>query len=353
MRSEINTQSSYIQYDLFKEKILGRIMLISVIFTLFFAILKTLNINDIGEVQEINNYIHAAFVLPAYFLFKRKALTLEFCSYFFSFFCFLTSITALLYAENDGFRAIWLFLSTMIAFIFSGRAFGLFFGITSLICVCVAGFVLESNLNTESVLSTLISLLVLILVMSAYTGQIEKHLNHIDQIQQELYYLANKSAISTSLNTDEKTQKAELSLKHAQQSQDHFSLVYVDIDNTHAIEGAYGNDVIVTLKKELLSRLKAILSPSDIFSTIHNTVMYIVLPHRDSANIDKLLSKIQLQICEDAFSIGGYRINVTLSISVTKLYPEDTSMRSLHIRADKGLTKAKAMGGNQTVFVNK
>lgn len=353
MRSEISTKNSHVQYDQFKEKILGRMMIISVIFTLFFAILKTLEINDIGEVQEINNYIHATFVLPVYFLFKQKKLSLAFCSYYFSFFCFLTSITALLYAENDAFRAIWLFLSTMIAFIFSGRSFGRSFGFTACACVCVAGFILESNFNHESVLSILISLVVLILVMSAYTGQIEKHLNQLDHIQQELYYLANKSAISTSLNADEKTQKAELILKKAQQSRDDFSLIYIDVDNIHAIEGAYGSDVVAQIKIILIKRIKAIVNLSDIISSMNNSIVYLILPHRDQANIENLLAKIQQQISEEPYDVDGYKINLTLSISITQSYPDDTSMRSLHIRADKGLTKAKAMGGNQAIFVNK
>ena len=44
--------------------------------------------------------------------------------------------------------------------------------------------------------------------------------------------------------------------------------------------------------------------------------------------------------------------NINICISVTTLQQDDTGIRALHVRADKGLMKAKAMGGQQIVFVD-
>ena len=106
--------SSHINYDKFKTLIVGRVMIISIIFALVFAVLDTLGVNNIGQTQAIVNYIHVLFVTPAYVLFKRKQLSLSFSAHYFLFFCFITSVSALLVADNDSFRAIWFFLSTII-----------------------------------------------------------------------------------------------------------------------------------------------------------------------------------------------------------------------------------------------
>lgn len=352
MQTEISTSNSYIQNIQFKTRILGRIMIISVVFTLFFAILDTLNINKIGTVQCINNYIHAACVLPVYFLFKHKKLGLTFCSHFFIIFCFITSITAFLYANNDSFRAIWFLLSTMIAFIFVGKSYGKLYGYGSFLFIIFAGFFLESNLNTESVLSILISFLVLILVMSAYTGQMEQHLNKIEQIQQELYYLANKSAISNSLTSDKNTLQTEQLLKNALELNDDFSLIYIDIENIESFQETYGSNFIVDIRNKLMQTISTLVSHSDIVSTITPDVLCIALPQKDNVSIRHLIDKISKYFDQNGLQVNGQTININICISVTTLQQDDTGIRALHVRADKGLMKAKAMGGQQIVFVD-
>ncbi|WP_448245510.1 GGDEF domain-containing protein [Thalassotalea agariperforans] len=352
MRSEIITTNSHVQNKQFKALILGRIMIISVIFTLFFAILDTLKINYIGDVQRINNYLHAAFVLPAYFLFKHRKMSLTCASHYFLLFCFITSITALLFADNDAFRAIWFFLSTMISFIFVGKKYGNLYGYCSFVFIAVAGFYFESNLNAESILSILISFLVLILVMSAYTGQMEKHLDHIEQIQQELYYLANKSDISNSLSSNEHALTVEQMLKNAQELNSDFSLIYVDIENFDELKSHFDNYFIVDIKNKLNHILKALVSSSDIVSTINNDLLYIAVPNRDCVSIKHLVEKIYHYIRDHGLQVNGQQIELKLCISVTTLQKNDTGIRALHIRADKGLMKAKAMGGEQIVFVD-
>ncbi|MGJ8691033.1 MAG: GGDEF domain-containing protein [Thalassotalea sp.] len=327
-------------------------MLISVIFTLFFAILHSLNINNIGDLQATNNYIHAAFVLPAYFLFKQKKITLNFCAHYFLIFCFLTSITAILTAEYDSFRAIWFFLSTMITFIFVGKKYGQLYGYSACIFIIFSGFILESNLNTQSVLSSLIALFVLILVMSAYTGQMEKHLNHIDQIQQELYYLANKSSISNSLVSDQRALEVEQLLKNAQALNDSFALIYIDVESLTKMgiepTPSFWNDV----RAQLTRKLKLQVSASDIVSQINEHLFYIALPNKDALSIRDLVDKIDQQVNNQNILVNGKNITLDLCVSVTTLQASDSSTRALHIRADKGLTKAKAMGGKQIVFVD-
>ena len=352
MRTEIYTDNSYTQNNRFKALILGRIMIISVIFTLFFAVLHTLNLNYIGDLQAINNYIHAAFVLPAYFLFQQNKLPLSFCSHYFLFFCFLTSVTAILTADHDSFRAIWFFLSTMITFIFVGKKYGKLYGYSSFVFIIFAGFVFDTNLNTESVLSSLVSLLVLILVMSAYTGQMEKHLNKIEQIQQELYYLANKSSTASSINNDKKAIEVEQVFKTSQEANDCFSLIYLDVENIvkngAPISRSFWNDV----RAQLTLKLNLFISSTDIISQVNEHLFYIALPNKDALTIRNLVDKIDSNINNHHILVSGRNIELSLCMSVTTSQPTDTSTRALHIRADQGLTKAKAIGGNQIVFVD-
>ena len=351
MHSEIKTQRNYIQNDLFRARILGHIMIVSVIFTLFFALLHSLGINHISDEQAINNYIHASFVLPAYYFFQKKRITLEVTAHYFLVFCFITSTCALLFAENDAFRAIWFFLSTMISYIFLGRNFGRFYGGCSFIFIAFAGFGFENNLNSESVLSILISLLVLILVMSAYTNQMEQHLNHIEKIQQELYYLANKSPMSHTLNNDKQARKIEALFNESQEKEVSLSLMYIEIDDLDSLKNIYGADVEYKIKTELIKKLKSFLTLRDIIAKL-DQLIYVVLPERDSTSIKELARRLDKHFSEFELEEGDIEIPIKLCTSFTQISSHDASIRSMHIRADKGLTKALAMGGTQTVFVD-
>lgn len=352
MRSEINTQSSHLQNEQFKIRILGRIMIISVVFTLFFALLDTFNLNHIGTIQATNNYIHAACVLPVYYLFKQKKLTFLFCAHYFLAFCFFISISAILFAPNDDFRAVWFFLSIMISFIFVGQNFGRLYGYGSMVFIAFTGFALESNFNTESVLSILISLLVLILVMTAYTGQMEKHLNHIDQIQQELYYLANKSPISTSLTSNDHALKIEQLFKNAQALNENFALMYIDLNNLDDIKTKYDTTIFHNIQNELVNHITPLISSSDIISTMNNALISIALPNKDSISIQQLIEKVNRHISDTSIHVNGHQIKIDICIAVTTINPQDTGIRSLHIRADKALTKAKLMEGSQIVLID-
>ena len=188
--------------------------------------------------------------------------------------------------------------------------------------------------------------------MSAYTGQMERHLNKIDQIQQELYYLANKSAISSSITSNKNTLQVEQLLKNAHALDDNFSLIYIDIENLESFKTRFGSTFITDIKNKLQNKVLSLVSNSDIVSTINQDVLYVALPQRDNVSIRQLIDKIILYFNDNGLQVNGQQIDINICISVTTLQPGDTGIRALHVRADKGLMKAKAMGGQQIVFVD-
>lgn len=356
MYSKITTDSSYSLNNQFKAQILGKMLIISVIFTLFFAILDSLKINHVGHIQAINNYIHALFVFPVYVLFKQKKVNLTFTAIYFLCFCFMTSGTALFFATHDGFRAIWFFLSTIIAFVFLGDAAGKIYGYSAMLFVAVAGFFLENNMNATSAMSTLISLLVLILVVSAYTAHMHKHLERAEKVQQELYYLANKSEIFNSLAADKKSADVEKLLVNAQQANHDFSLVYIEFSYHHLHGDKTTSETSEQLLKEqnekLISVLKNLISRSDVISSINDNLLYIAAPNKNEFSIKLMTNKIFLYFDEYGINFQGKRIDVSLNISITSLHSTDIGMRALHIRADKGLTKIKSSDIQKIIFVD-
>jgi diguanylate cyclase (GGDEF)-like protein len=326
-------------------------MVISVIFTLLFAILDSLSINNIGSTQAFVDYLHALFILPTYLLFKNKKLTLTVTANIFLFFCFMTSIAALLTASNDTFRAVWFFLSTIIAFMFGGKTVGRYYGGLAFICIFSAGFLMETNLNSTSIISSLIAFIILTLVMSSFTGQIQKHLNYIDKIQQELNYLANKSAISNAITADEDARKAEKLLKQALKSGDDFAMFYIDIDHCDQLKASLGNATFQLLKEQISEKIFDNLGKNDVKATIDQAFVYIVSPYVDEFGARQFAKKVQKAIEPLNYIYGSDTLNVSISISVALLTAQDTSIRSLHIRADQGLIKAKTSGSNQVILV--
>lgn len=350
MRSEINTDSSYVQNNKFKTLILGRIMFISVFITLFFAIFHVLGLNYIGNIQAISNFVHAGCILPVYLLFKQNKISLTAGGHILVAFCYLTSTTAVFTADHDSFRAIWYFLCTMIAFMFLGRSYGKIYGMISIALITLAGFAFESNINSVSVLNSIISLFSVILIMSAYTGQMERHLNHIDRIQQEIYYLASKSSMGASLTSDHKALEVEQLFKNAQATSNSFSLIYIDVENTcdnQAPSKSFWNDV----RAQLNQKLKILVSSSDVISQVSEHLFYIALPNKDALTIRTLANKLEKQLQHNTILVSGKHIELKICMSVTTLRADDESIRALHIRADQGLTKAKAMGDEKIVYV--
>ncbi len=353
MYSKITTDSSYSQNNQFKTRILGQMLIISVIFTFFFAVLDTLNINHVGDIQALNNYIHALFVFPIYILFKQKKISLKSTTIYFLFFCFMTSSTALFVADHDSFRAIWFFLSTIIAFIFLGTYVGKVYGYAAMILIAFDGFFLSTTMNMTSVISTLISLFVLILVISAYTSHMQKHLEKTERIQQELYYLANKSEIFNSLATDKKGAKVEKLLTNAQQSNDDFSLVYLEFLFHHDInEKSQTTQLTKEQNKKLKNILANLISSSDVISSMNDNLLYIACPNKNEFSIKLMINKIYLYFSEYGITIDDKKVNVSLNIAMTSLQPTDLGMRALHIRADKGLTKVKSSDIQHIIFVD-
>lgn len=326
-------------------------MIISIIYAFIFAILDSLGINDIGKTQAMVNYVHVLFVTPAYVMFKRKRLSLSFSAHYFLFFCFVTSLSALLIADNDSFRAIWFFLSTIIAYVFCGRKMGHFYAIVSCVCIFTDGFILQSNLNTVSVLSSLMSYSVLVLIMAAYTGQMESHLDHIDHIQNELYYLANKSEISSALQLDRNHQRAEQLMNFAKEQGDEFSLMHIEIGNKNELSASLEPEQYHHLFQELVGRVEKLVSQSDIVSALNNRVIYIALPFYNQTSVINLLSKIKQHINNEPVSINNINQPIALKASSTKLHAQDLSIRSMHIRADRGMDKAKLNPRDDYIYV--
>lgn len=326
-------------------------MIISIIFALVFAVLDTLGVNNIGQTQAIVNYIHVLFVTPAYVLFKRKQLSLSFSAHYFLFFCFITSVSALLVADNDSFRAIWFFLSTIIAYVFCGRKMGHFYAFLSFSCIFIDGFFLPSNLNTVSVLSSLMSYSVLVLIMAAYTSQMESHLDHIDHIQNELYYLANKSEISSALQLDRNHQRAEQLMNFAKEQGDEFSLMHIEISNKDDLLGTIEPEQYQQFFQEVVERVEKLVSQSDIVSALNSRVIYLALPFYNQTSVINLLNKIKQHINDDPISIDNISSTIRFKASSTKLNSQDLSIRSMHIRADRGMDKAKLSPHEDYIYV--
>jgi len=330
----------------YKVALLIRIMLISAFCAFSFAMMYSLNINNIGVVHTVVDYIFATLCLFLALILKRKNQRYTLVLISFLAICFITSLSALIYVPEDGFRVIWFFLLTLVAFMFGGRQLGYAFTFNSILVFIVVNSLVEFPFNTATLLSIIASLIVMSTILASFTSQMNSYIQQLDKQNIELNYLANKDPLTEVLSSKLYNELGKNILLQVKENQDCLSIIYLDIDHFNQVNTKYGRQVGDQVLQHVIKQINLSLKPQDIIAFINGGEFCLLLPYRDKISAQGVAQKINESVQANLFSYQGSKVPLTISIGISSLLDSDEEIRSIQIRADKALMKAKSLGGN-------
>jgi diguanylate cyclase (GGDEF)-like protein len=127
------------------------------------------------------------------------------------------------------------------------------------------------------------------------------------------------------------------------------SLIMLDIDYFKKINDTYGHQTGDFILKALVKEIKSILRESDIFARIGGEEFTILLSDTSIDGASVIAEKIRLTIEKKTFVFNTTSINITVSIGISELNKENTSIEDLYKESDKKLYEAKRNGRNKVV----
>jgi diguanylate cyclase (GGDEF)-like protein/PAS domain S-box-containing protein len=129
-----------------------------------------------------------------------------------------------------------------------------------------------------------------------------------------------------------------------------WSLLFIDLDKFKEINDAFGHQYGDELLKQVTERLRMHLREPDLLSRFGGDEFIILIQgnSRDAGQIAQLL----IQDIKLAFLMDMLDVHIGASIGIAT-YPQDgNNLEELIQAADTAMNKAKALGGNQSVFFN-
>lgn len=136
-------------------------------------------------------------------------------------------------------------------------------------------------------------------------------------------------------------------LLKSERNNQHFALMFLDLDYFKEVNDTLGHDVGDQLLIEAAKRLKSCIRESDVVARLGGDEFTVVLSAiEDHKGVDKVAGNILSRLSEP-FNLGNETAYISGSIGIT-LYPDDAStIDSLLKHADQAMYAAKDLGRNR------
>jgi diguanylate cyclase (GGDEF)-like protein len=332
--------------SVYKRGLLLRIIAISATLTGLFALLNVLGLHDMGILQRnFNFFFSLSNFIVILLLVKNRIKFLPACCLFLLL-CYLGSISAVINVVADEFRAIWFFLTIFFAFMLTGVFIGFALMMSSVIALVSIQLFVTETYSELSFISILIALSFFSMSLNSFTKQMEKYRLQIRKQSRELYYLANKDPLTDVLNSQAHYLRGQSLIKKAKNEQGQLSMLCIVIDNLDLISKKYGSKIEVSLLAYVERLIDTKIYNKGDIAKVSQQEFCILLPNLDILDAKSLAQQINKSVQQNLFSAGQEKIALTLSIGISTLLESDNEIRSIQVRADKALNKAKALGGN-------
>ena len=171
----------------FQYQVLNTVLLVMALFTFIFAFLSTLDINPLGIIQTIANYLLVICSISIMIRLrgtKKRYLQSAYLMYVAAFAAF---VSALMFVPHDEFRIIWFYLLVFAAYITGGIRAGNSVSIISIFAIIIINLFYELHLSSTAIISSVLGLMIASLFFRAYTKKITDFEKEI--IEQEHYMI--------------------------------------------------------------------------------------------------------------------------------------------------------------------
>lgn len=138
--------------------------------------------------------------------------------------------------------------------------------------------------------------------------------------------------------------EVELGLRHKMD----LSMLIVDLDHFKKINDGYGHAAGDCVLRSASKVMQQALRTSDQLFRFGGEEFVLLLPATDIDGAHIVAERIRMNLEQSHCLCDGKNINVTASIGIAQLQPED-NQHSLFDKADKAVYRAKALGRNQVM----
>jgi len=182
-----------------------------------------------------------------------------------------------------------------------------------------------------------------------FTGQIQD-ITARKEMMQKLEYLANHDALTGLPNRTLYFDRLEHALQKAKRAQLDVAVMFLDLDYFKQINDIYGHDVGDRLLQTVAQRLQSVLRESDTVARFGGDEFAFLLENIGQENdlrgvIEKIFTALRQPI-----QVNGHTFDVTPSMGIS-IYPKHGEEgKTLFMKADMAMYRAKESGRNQHVF---
>jgi len=178
-------------------------------------------------------------------------------------------------------------------------------------------------------------------------NQIKAYINLLNKEVEEYSSKAYQDTLTQTLNRNFLEDKAhELFIKFSI-SKKPVGIIMFDIDNFKKINDTYGHTIGDMVLTKLAEIIKKEIRKEDLFIRYGGEEFLIILPNSNLQNTYKVAEKIRQQIENLEINIGEKHLKFTISVGISEIRDNDTSLFDAIKRADINLYKAKRNGKNR------
>jgi diguanylate cyclase (GGDEF)-like protein len=335
------------EYWQFKFKLFSSIMVIAMLFAVGFGLMHDLGLNKVGTLQARLDYGYAALSLVLLVLLRINKDSYSPLLYIFLLASFITFVGAIMNVPIDQFRAIWLYLLVLVAYILAGTGTGLVLTVVSVIAVIVLSLTMQVAMNPETLVTTIGGLLVLSLIAYIHTDRMISYARLIEENNSKLKQLASQDPLTGLFNPRMCSALGEQLMKIAIRENKPFSVVYIDLDHFKQINDEYGHQAGDNVLVSIAEIIGGYLRDSDVCARLGGEEFCALLPDTDRDGAQQLAENIREQIEKTVHPLGKNELKVTASFGVAQLLATDHNLMDIQKRADQALYAAKKGGRNK------
>jgi diguanylate cyclase (GGDEF)-like protein len=163
---------------------------------------------------------------------------------------------------------------------------------------------------------------------------------------EEIYRLTTVDGLTQIFNKRHFSEALNREVSRALRYRRELSLVMFDLDHFKLVNDKHGHLAGDSVLKTLAATVKARIRGEDVFARFGGEEFAIILPEIDGHNAHQFAEKIRHIVETTDFRFEGTRIEVTISMGVATLDPDESDPSQLIKRSDERLYEAKNAGRN-------
>ncbi|WP_416139825.1 diguanylate cyclase [Halomonas sp. HK25] len=149
--------------------------------------------------------------------------------------------------------------------------------------------------------------------------------------------------------------QAAMEIARAKRRGEPLSLIVIDLDHFKRINDAHGHDVGDLVLQAFAHQARELLREGDVLCRMGGEEFAVLLPATTQEQAMQVAERLRRRLETSAVKVGldvtedGW-LSYTVSLGVTLVMPEETSLKPAIKRADQGLYAAKDAGRNQALW---